>query len=163
MLPFGIGFSEVLVVMVVILLVVGPNKLPDLAKTLGKGVRAARRAGNELKNAINIDDNPYPPPRPWAQADKVADAESELIAHDSWTCDGEGGFDPADIPGVDGTVARSEDDGSADPEDDQPKPAAHDDEQAEQFAAQEAPPAGESVDTAGESDSPQDEVNRVDG
>ncbi|MCA9541301.1 MAG: twin-arginine translocase TatA/TatE family subunit, partial [Myxococcales bacterium] len=52
MLPFGIGFSEVLIILVVLLLVVGPGKLPDIARTLGKGVRAARRAGQELRDAI---------------------------------------------------------------------------------------------------------------
>ncbi len=109
MLPFGIGFSEVLVVMVVILLVIGPNKLPDLAKTLGKGVRAARRAGNELKNAISIDDDPYPPPRPWMQQDSVSDAESEFVEEPNWSCDGEGGFDPGSTPGLAGTVAHSGD------------------------------------------------------
>ncbi len=108
MLPFGIGFSEVLVVMVVILLVIGPNKLPDLAKTLGKGVRAARRAGNELKQAISIEDEPYQPPRPWMQQNSVSDAESELITDENWACDGEGGTKTDAVSGVMGTVARAD-------------------------------------------------------
>ncbi len=56
MLPFGIGFQEVLLILVVVLLVVGPQKLPELAKTLGKGLRAVRKAGDDLRDAIAVDD-----------------------------------------------------------------------------------------------------------
>jgi len=79
MLPFGIGFSEVLLILVVVLLVVGPQKLPEIARTLGKGVRMARRAGQELRDAIEVDeirrsvyDNTV---RPWQQAPDIEDAE----------------------------------------------------------------------------------------
>jgi TatA/E family protein of Tat protein translocase len=107
MLPFGIGLQEVIVVLVVVLLVIGPNKLPDVAKTLGKGVRAARRAGNELRNALTVDEPTYPPARPWAQPDTVADAEP--VVDPSWACDGEGNFDPETIAGLAATVQRSDD------------------------------------------------------
>jgi Tat protein translocase TatB subunit len=56
MLPFGIGFSEIVVIGIVMLLVVGPHKLPDLAKTVGKGLRVVRRAANEMRNAINVEE-----------------------------------------------------------------------------------------------------------
>ena len=56
MLPGGIGFWEILVVLVVVLLVMGPSKIPEVARTLGKGVRAARRAGQELRDAIDPDE-----------------------------------------------------------------------------------------------------------
>ena len=56
MLPGGIGFSEIMVVLVVVLLVMGPAKIPEVARTLGKGVRAARRAGQELRDAIDPDE-----------------------------------------------------------------------------------------------------------
>jgi len=45
-----IGFSEMLVIFVVALLVFGPKKLPELGKSLGKGIREFRKATNELKN-----------------------------------------------------------------------------------------------------------------
>ncbi len=154
MLPFGIGFGEVLMVMVVILLVMGPNKLPDLAKTLGKGVRAARRAGNELKNAINIDDDPYPAPRPWMHKDTVSDAESELLDESNWSCDGEGGFDPSEIPGVPGTVSRT--DPAMDPSDDGQMPI-------DAVAAAERPDGASDGAQDNDSVSPSDEANRVDG
>ncbi|MEZ4432487.1 MAG: twin-arginine translocase TatA/TatE family subunit [bacterium] len=81
MLPFGIGFSEVLLILVVLLLVVGPQKLPEIARTLGKGVRAARRAGQELRDAVQIDEirrNVYDHTvRPWQQATDIEDAVVE--------------------------------------------------------------------------------------
>jgi len=81
MLPFGIGFSEVLLILVVVLLVVGPQKLPEIARTLGKGIRTARRAGQELRDAIEIDDirrSVYDNTvRPWQSA--VSDVEDAVL------------------------------------------------------------------------------------
>jgi sec-independent protein translocase protein TatA len=45
-----LGFSEMLVIFVVALLVFGPKKLPELGKSLGKGLREFRKATNELKS-----------------------------------------------------------------------------------------------------------------
>ncbi len=146
MLPFGIGFSEVLVVMVVILLVIGPNKLPDLAKTLGKGVRAARRAGNELKQAIQIEDDPYPQ-RPWMQQNIVSDVESEFVDDQGWGCDGEGGLNTNEATGVTGTVARTEN--------------AFLDEDSEAEAGEGRATAGDDAPETDDVES--DEANRVDG
>src|SRR5580765_4346016 len=44
-----LGFSEMLVIFIVALLVFGPKKLPELGKSLGKGIREFRKATNELK------------------------------------------------------------------------------------------------------------------
>lgn len=51
----GIGFQELLLVLVVALVVVGPKKLPDLAKGLGKGLKEFRKATDDLKS--NLHDN----------------------------------------------------------------------------------------------------------
>jgi TatA/E family protein of Tat protein translocase len=45
-----LGFSEMLVIFVVALLVFGPKKLPELGKSLGKGIREFRKATNDLKS-----------------------------------------------------------------------------------------------------------------
>ncbi len=52
---FGIGMQEILVVLVIALVVIGPKKLPELAKSLGKGYGEFRRAFEEMKNTINVD------------------------------------------------------------------------------------------------------------
>jgi sec-independent protein translocase protein TatA len=44
-----IGFTEILVILLVILLLFGPNKLPELIRNIGKGV-------HELKKSINVDE-----------------------------------------------------------------------------------------------------------
>lgn len=49
---FGIGMPELLIIMVVALLVIGPKKLPDLAKSLGKGMSEFRKATDEIKGSL---------------------------------------------------------------------------------------------------------------
>jgi sec-independent protein translocase protein TatA len=46
-----LGFSEMFVIFVVALLVFGPKKLPELGKSLGKGIREFRKATDELKSS----------------------------------------------------------------------------------------------------------------
>ncbi len=78
MLPFGIGFGEVVLILIVVLLVVGPDKLPTIAKTIGKGVRAARRAGNELRDAVQAEEirrDVAESVRKWSSIDPIEDIE----------------------------------------------------------------------------------------
>lgn len=53
---FGIGFPELVVIMVIALLVVGPNKLPDLARALGRGYAEFRKAMDDLKDTFEQDE-----------------------------------------------------------------------------------------------------------
>ena len=60
---FGIGMPELLLILGVALIVLGPKKLPELARSLGKGLAEFRRATDELKNEFrqiedDVDDNP---------------------------------------------------------------------------------------------------------
>lgn len=57
---FGIGLPELILIMVVALIVVGPDKLPDLAKTLAKQIVELKRAANSLKDSLNEDDDLKP-------------------------------------------------------------------------------------------------------
>ena len=50
---FGIGFPEMIVILVVALLVVGPDKLPELARSLAKGVNELRGAMSQIKESLN--------------------------------------------------------------------------------------------------------------
>ncbi len=46
---FGIGMTELVVILVIALLVIGPKKLPDVARSIGKGLREFRQATTDLK------------------------------------------------------------------------------------------------------------------
>jgi TatA/E family protein of Tat protein translocase len=50
---FGIGMPELLLILAVALVVLGPKKLPELARALGKGMAEFRRATDELKDEFH--------------------------------------------------------------------------------------------------------------
>lgn len=53
---FGIGMPELILIAVVALIVLGPKKLPDLAKSMGRAVREFRKATSELKETLQVDE-----------------------------------------------------------------------------------------------------------
>ncbi len=50
---FGIGGQELLLVFLIILLLFGAQKLPELAKSLGKGMKELKRAQSEIEEEVN--------------------------------------------------------------------------------------------------------------
>jgi len=50
---FGLGTTEMVVILAVVLIFFGPRKLPELAKGLGKGLREFRKASDEVGQAIH--------------------------------------------------------------------------------------------------------------
>src|SRR5512138_4045361 len=63
---FGLSFGEVVIIAILALLLLGPDKLPEAAKTLGKGLREIRRATDELKDQVEAEiyADPKKPVRP---------------------------------------------------------------------------------------------------
>lgn len=61
---FGIGLPEMLLIMALALIVVGPDKLPDLARSLAKGLMELKKTAESLKGSFAEHDNPLSEIRP---------------------------------------------------------------------------------------------------
>ncbi len=69
---FGLGFGELVVIFLIALIFIGPKKLPELAKGLGKGIRefqnAAKGFGDQLQNSTEDSSGSEAPPKQVADA-----------------------------------------------------------------------------------------------
>lgn len=65
---FGLGVPELIFILVLALLIFGPKRLPEIGRTVGRGLSEFRKASNDLKRSINIelalDESPPPPAFP---------------------------------------------------------------------------------------------------
>ncbi|MBU1342126.1 MAG: twin-arginine translocase TatA/TatE family subunit [Proteobacteria bacterium] len=52
---FGLGMPEILLILAIALIVIGPKKLPDLAKTLGRAMGEFKRSAQDFKRSIDIE------------------------------------------------------------------------------------------------------------
>ena len=53
---FGMGMPEIIVILIIALLVIGPKKLPELAKSLGRAIGEFKRATHDIRDAMNVDE-----------------------------------------------------------------------------------------------------------
>lgn len=63
---FGIGFPELILILIIGLVVFGPGKLPEIGRAVGKGLQEFKKATSELSNSVNNTTNnasitPTPP------------------------------------------------------------------------------------------------------
>jgi TatA/E family protein of Tat protein translocase len=85
---FGLGVPELIFILLLALLIFGPKKLPEIGRTLGKGMSEFRKASNELTRSLNaelaLDETPVPPQvrasRPTPVATEPRPAATPLIA-----------------------------------------------------------------------------------
>jgi Tat protein translocase TatB subunit len=95
---FGIGMTELMVILVIGLLVLGPKRLPGLARSLGRSLAEFRRASNDIRREFSdvAEEVRMDPPRlsdeesPAQQAGDpgtASDSASEGTASDSTTPD----------------------------------------------------------------------------
>ena len=63
---FGLGVPELIFILLLALLIFGPKRLPEIGRTLGRGMSEFRKASNELTRSLNtelaLDETPEPPP-----------------------------------------------------------------------------------------------------
>ncbi len=65
---FGIGLPEMLLIMALALIVVGPDKLPDLARSLAKGLMELKKTAEGLKDTLAKEGNPLDDIKPDLEA-----------------------------------------------------------------------------------------------
>ena len=58
------GPLELIIILVIALLILGPGKLPDVGSSLGKSIREFRKASSDVQEAAKVDTSPPPPIRP---------------------------------------------------------------------------------------------------
>ena len=86
---FNIGITEIIIILVVLLIVVGPSQLPKVAKTIGRGMREIRRATDQVKGSVTeieqefrdaIDEEDEEAEQPAKESDEASSEEGEAYA-----------------------------------------------------------------------------------
>jgi sec-independent protein translocase protein TatB len=67
---FSLGFGEIVIIALILIVVVGPERLPSVMKNVGKTLRTVRQASRDLRETVGLDEmmredvlRPMPPPR----------------------------------------------------------------------------------------------------
>ena len=81
---FGLGMQELIIILVIALLVFGANKLPEIGRGLGRGIREFRKASSELTDGPEEAEEAEEPPAV-AKAEPAAAEEEEKKMVDSPT------------------------------------------------------------------------------
>ncbi len=81
---FGLGMPEILLILAIALIVIGPKKLPELAKTLGRAMGEFKRSAQDFKRSIDVETTVKnsikdidPPPAEKDLKDVIKDANEE--------------------------------------------------------------------------------------
>jgi TatA/E family protein of Tat protein translocase len=72
---FGIGMTELIVILAIALVVLGPKKLPEIARSLGRGLAEFRRASSEMRREfldVSDESRPLSPAAPAPPAESAA-------------------------------------------------------------------------------------------
>ena len=61
---FGLGYQELLLILVIVLILFGAQRLPDLAKSLGSSVKEFKKGVSEITKDDSASTTTTPPPTP---------------------------------------------------------------------------------------------------
>ncbi len=68
----SLGTPEIIIIFVLVLILFGPSRLPDLARTVGRGMRELRKASAEIQSHFNLDDDDAARNPSWREARREA-------------------------------------------------------------------------------------------
>jgi len=120
----NIGPPELLVVLAIALIVVGPKKLPELARTIGRGLSEFRKVQDEVKDMVKLDlsidpvTTPTPPPPTPHRTLRPASPTPDVSPSDT----GEGSTEASETPDASDGLAADHDDDAPGAEVDPPTP-----------------------------------------
>lgn len=79
LLAFNLGWGEIVLILVVVLLLFGAKKLPELARGLGQGIKEFKKATKEVQDDLQraLDEEPVRPEPPRRLAEKPEPAPAE--------------------------------------------------------------------------------------
>ncbi len=63
----NIGFGELFIIIVVLIVFFGPKRIPDIAQSIGKGIREFKRAMKDVQDEVSKSINEEPTPKPQKQ------------------------------------------------------------------------------------------------
>jgi len=95
---FGIGMPELLLVLALALIVIGPKKLPDLARALGRGFAEFRRATDELKASFQEETRTAETRRRLMEEGKIQPPGAQPPAEESGEAAGKNGPEQGNKP-----------------------------------------------------------------
>lgn len=75
-MPFNVGPLELVIVLVIALLVIGPRRLPEMGNSLGKTIREFRKASSDVTDAVSLE----PESKPAAQQASATTAAAPAAA-----------------------------------------------------------------------------------
>ncbi len=58
----NIGPAEIIIILIIAIVFIGPGRLPDVGAALGKSIREFRKASTDVAEATRVDTSPLPPP-----------------------------------------------------------------------------------------------------
>jgi len=80
-MPGNIGWQGVLIILLVLLVIFGPKRLPEMGRSLGRGIREFKDSitGNDDEEPEKVELTPPPPATTAAAEERAAQSESERV------------------------------------------------------------------------------------
>jgi sec-independent protein translocase protein TatA len=88
------GPLELVIILVIALLILGPGKLPDVGAALGKSIREFRKASSDVQDAVKVNVDTSPLPAPTSSAQVAASQPAEPVVADAGAPVASGSSDP---------------------------------------------------------------------